>query len=283
MPAGLFDDAGDDVDAVAAAVERERRLVAAFRRQRRHALGVDIGRIGDDEVVALVRDRREEIAAQEGDALAEPVLAHIARRDFEGIRRNIDGIDGGVGKAHRGEHGERARSGAEIEHARDLVRVLPGKAVVAAGKSVAGDELAEIGTRHDHPLVDVKRDAGGIDASEEIGGRLAGRDPRFDEGEDARALGRGDPRRRKPFEPIGRQVQRFADDEGRLGHRIGGAVGEHELRFGKARHRIAHEIEHGDEFHRIVQVVSGGLCRPALRLASLRWARGAAGSFDHGG
>ena len=119
----------------------------------------------------------------------------------------------------------------------------------------------------------MERDTGGIDASEQIGGGLAGGDARFDEAEDARALGRGHPRRREPFEAVGRQVQRLADDEGRLGHRIGGAVGEHELRFAKARHRIADEIEHGDEFDWIAR----GLGR---RRSGGRG--GAADAFDHG-
>ena len=183
----------------------------------------------------------------------------------------FDGIDRRIGKPHRREHGERTRSGAEIEHPRDLVGVLPGEAVFAAGKGIAGDELAEIGARHDHPLVDMERDAGGVDASEEIGGRLARRDARFDQAENARALLRGDPRRSEPFEAIGRQVQRLADDEGGFRDRIGGAVGEHELRFVEARHGIADEIEHGGELDRIVR---GGR-RPPRR------ARGAADSFDH--
>jgi hypothetical protein len=44
MVDGLSDDARDDGDPVGAAVERERRLVPAFRRQRRHAGSIHIGR-----------------------------------------------------------------------------------------------------------------------------------------------------------------------------------------------------------------------------------------------
>src|SRR5262245_9239101 len=44
----LFQDAPDDVEPVGAAVESDFRLGAAFARQPRHALGIDVRRIGDD-------------------------------------------------------------------------------------------------------------------------------------------------------------------------------------------------------------------------------------------
>jgi len=49
MPSGLVQDAPDDVEPVGAAVEGKLRLGAAFARQFRHALCVDIGRVGDDQ------------------------------------------------------------------------------------------------------------------------------------------------------------------------------------------------------------------------------------------
>src|ERR1700751_517671 len=59
MSSRLAQDAADDGKTVRAAVEGELRFAAAFRRQGRHPLGVDIGRIGDDQVVALAAERDE--------------------------------------------------------------------------------------------------------------------------------------------------------------------------------------------------------------------------------
>ena len=146
-------------------------------------------------------------------------------------------------------------------------RDRPGRAVLGAGKGIAGDDLAEIGARHDHALVHVERHPGGIDPPQQIGRRLAGADARFDETEDAFALGRGHACRRKQLEAVGRQMQRLADQEGGLGDRVGGAVGEHELCRIEPRHRIADEIEHGDEFDGTRASCWALLRRPLLRRA----------------
>jgi hypothetical protein len=78
---------------------------------------------------------------QQRDAIVEPVFADIARRHCERVRRNVDGIDGGIGKPHRCEDGERARSGAEIEHAGDLVGIPPSgiRSNVLTGKPISSN------------------------------------------------------------------------------------------------------------------------------------------------
>src|SRR5690242_2871041 len=65
------EDAADECETVRAAGERESGLVAVFRREGRHRLGVDIGRVREDEVVALAGDRSEEVAREETDARGE--------------------------------------------------------------------------------------------------------------------------------------------------------------------------------------------------------------------
>src|SRR6185437_7463078 len=103
--ASLVEDAADDVEAIGPAIEGEFRLGPAFRRQRGHALGIDIGWIGDDEVVALVSKRGEEITAMQCDAVFEPVIGHIARRDRERVLGDVYSINGGVGKMPGGQNG----------------------------------------------------------------------------------------------------------------------------------------------------------------------------------
>src|SRR2546425_1784498 len=85
MRLGLGEDTPDDIDAVGAAVEGKFGLGAAFARQGGHAFGIDIGRVGDDEVVALAGKRGEQIAAMQRDAILQPVIADIACGDRERI------------------------------------------------------------------------------------------------------------------------------------------------------------------------------------------------------
>ena len=85
MRCGLVEDAPDDVEPVGAAVKREFRLGAAFARQAGHAFGVDIGRIGNDEVVAGIAQRLEQIAAVQREPVRQAVIADIVRGDFERI------------------------------------------------------------------------------------------------------------------------------------------------------------------------------------------------------
>jgi hypothetical protein len=118
--ASFADDAPDDVEPVGTAVEGELRLGAAFRRQRGHAFGIDVRRIGDDQIVALAAERSEEIAAVQRDAVFEAVFADIARGDRERVLGNVHGIDSGARKMPRGEDGEAAGAGAEVEHAFDI-------------------------------------------------------------------------------------------------------------------------------------------------------------------
>src|ERR1700676_1515139 len=108
MPGGLLEDAADEGEPVGAAVERKLRLAAAFAVQSRHALRVDIGRIGDNQVVALVTERLEQVAAMQRHPFFKSVVGDIARGDFERASGNIYRIDPRMGKAPAREHGETA-------------------------------------------------------------------------------------------------------------------------------------------------------------------------------
>ena len=58
--------------------ERHARLVPILGRQARHALGVDIGRVGEDQVVALAGQRLEQVAAMKRDPVAQPMRRHTS-------------------------------------------------------------------------------------------------------------------------------------------------------------------------------------------------------------
>ena len=78
------DDLPDQVHAVGAAGERERRLGAVLGRQRRHARVVDVRRVAEDEVVAAGQ-LREQVGLDHRDPLVEMVARDVDARDLERI------------------------------------------------------------------------------------------------------------------------------------------------------------------------------------------------------
>ncbi len=109
-------------------------------------------------------------------------------------------------------------------------------------------QFADEGARHDGALVDIERQAAHVDLVDEIGGRRPRGDAALDQAEDRLAFGRRDPRGGKRLELVGVKMQGFADQERRLGDRIGGAVREYQFGFDKAAHRKADEIQQRQQF-----------------------------------
>src|SRR5712671_7507957 len=86
----IVDDPAYDRNTVGTTVKSERGLVATFGRQRRHAWGVHIRRIGKDQIVTRAADWAEQVAFMERNPLFKAVHGDIARRDCKRVRRNID-------------------------------------------------------------------------------------------------------------------------------------------------------------------------------------------------
>jgi hypothetical protein len=82
--------------------------------------------------------------------LFEGVVADVDFGDFEGVGREVDGIDLGLRVVVRQQDREAGRAGADIDDARDLLGV--GQPLV----DLLGDELEEIGARDEHALIDVE-------------------------------------------------------------------------------------------------------------------------------
>src|SRR6476646_4473821 len=101
MPAGFIKNPADYRQTVIAAVESQRRLVPAFRRQSSHAFVIDIGRVSDDEIVALMPDRREQVAAQKADALLQVMVGDVTLGDLQGSGGQLYSIHLRLGKAQR--------------------------------------------------------------------------------------------------------------------------------------------------------------------------------------
>ena len=121
-PRRLLDDRAHRVEAVVAAGERQRGLVPVLGRQLLHRHRRDVRRIADDEVVALLRQVREEVGADQVDAVGEPVVGDVALRDGERVGGDVDRVDVGVRIGVREQDREAARAGAQVERRRDLLR-----------------------------------------------------------------------------------------------------------------------------------------------------------------
>ena len=112
-------------------------------------------------------------------------------------------------------------------------------------------QFADEGARHDDALVDIERQAAHVDLVDEVGGRFSGGDAALDHIENLAALVRRDPRGGEWLELVRMQTQHFADDERRLGDRIGGAVGKNQFRRVEAADGIADEIEQREQLARL--------------------------------
>ncbi len=108
---------------------------------------------------------------------------------------------------------------------------------------MGSQQLADEGARHDHALVDIKRQAAQVDLVDQIGRGFSRGDAPLNHLENRVDLPRRDPRGRERLELVGMKMQRFADQECSLGHRIGSAVREHQFCLDEAAHRIADEIK----------------------------------------
>ena len=116
IPAGLIQDAPDDIKPIGAAVESEFRLGAAFRRQTCHAFRIDVRRVGDDEIIAPVYNRRIQVAAMQRHTIFETEIRNIARGDGKRIFGDVDRVDVRVRKGATGENGKAGGTGAKLQH-----------------------------------------------------------------------------------------------------------------------------------------------------------------------
>ncbi len=176
------------------------------------------------------------------------MLGDVALRDLERIGREVHRIDRRIGKGPRSENSETARAGAEIEHARDFCRIAELKPGVIAKMLV--QDFADERARHDGPLVHIERQAAHVDLVEQIGGGFARANTLFDEIENFRAIGLGDAPACGVLDRVRVQAKRFADQECRLGDRIGRAVGEHDAGLAETTCRKADIVENCDRLVR---------------------------------
>jgi len=146
----LAQDAAHQVQTIGAAMQRERRLMAIFRGQRAHYRFTHVRGIGQDQVVAFAGEAAEQVRGDQLHALDQPVLAYVAPRDRQRGGGDVDAGDLRARKRMRGDDGEAAGTGAQIQdRVGGLTRGQPRSQAVA-------QQFGDVGTRYDDAFVDVE-------------------------------------------------------------------------------------------------------------------------------
>src|SRR2546425_12181124 len=99
----------------------------------------------------LALQRGEQVGAEQANPASQTVLENVSPGDDQRSGRNIRGIDVGAPKCARGENGEAAGAGAQVEHA-------PRRPAQPRPQAIA-EKLGDVRARHDDATVDVEPQA----------------------------------------------------------------------------------------------------------------------------
>ncbi len=75
----------DEIETIGAAGVGHNGFRLVLRREARHGVRCDVGRVGDDEIVFFRRDRFKQIGSDEPDAIAQPVIVDVAPGNFKRV------------------------------------------------------------------------------------------------------------------------------------------------------------------------------------------------------
>ena len=234
----------DEVEPVPAGRQCHSGFVPVLGWQAVHAPCIDVGRVADDEVVALSGERREQVAAMECDAIAQPVRRDIASGERQRAGREIDGIDLRGRKGERRQDREAAGTCAEVEHAPDLLRL-------GDRQGTGHQQVADEGARDQRALVGMEAHPMHVGRAHQIGRGQAQGDAGVDQGEQARLLRLRRAQREPGIDVVDRQAQTLEKQEGCFVDGVGRAVAVGEFCSLEAPDRepeeIAQRVERGFE------------------------------------
>lgn len=217
------EDPAHEMQAVIPAGQREPGLMPVFGWQSSHGSGVDIRRIGNDEVVAFVRQPAEQVGPGELHTPAEAVSADIAACDRECGARDVGCVYRSSRELKREHNGEAAGTGAQLKHAAHSrwagdPRVQPVK-----------QQLGQVGARNDRAPVDVEAAVSQPGFLDQIGKRLAGAYARFDQSRRPASLEAGKLVGGRPREIRMGKAQNMREEPGGFFFRAVRAVPESQL------------------------------------------------------
>ena len=165
-----------------------------------------------------------------------------------------------MGKIERRQNGQAAGTRAHVQHAGDFIRAFHPR------HKLLVQQFGDVGTRHDHALVDIKRMFAQPGFVGEIRRRQAFPDPAFDHGLHLFRFAMCQAGIEEGIEPVERQVQGMQDQIGRFVEGVVRAVTKRQLGFVEARHRKTQPVAHGDEGFSVVEMIHciGLPVRPAV-------------------
>ena len=88
--------------------------MAVLGRQGGHRLGGDIGRIAEDQVVALSGERGERIALVEVDLGFQGIVGHVIGGHGQGVGGQVDRVHLGIREGVRHHDGQASGAGAYV-------------------------------------------------------------------------------------------------------------------------------------------------------------------------
>ena len=238
--------AGEDrarqIEAIFTAGQRQFGFPPVLVGQGGHRTRLDVGGVGDDQVVAALLEAGKEISLDESNARRQVVVFNVVPGHREGVRRNIDGVDPGGGEGVRRDDGQACRAGAQVENGADCL------GIVDPWRQLLAQQLGNEGTRHDHPLIDVETVLAEPGFVGQVGDRQAFADAAFDDPQEAGALVAGEPRVEEGLESIERQVQGVQQQIRGFVPGVVGTVTEEQLRLVEAADGKAQQVAQCREF-----------------------------------
>ena len=241
MLARLVQDAPHHVESIAPGGECQGRFVSVFGGQGLHRRRRDIGRVADDQVVTAPLGLGEEVGLDGMHAVFEAVVGNVAARDFKRFRRDVDGVDRGIGKGVGHDDGQAARAGAQVERRCDGLRVFD------PGREAVFEQFGEIGTRHDHARIDMEAELAEPGFVQQVGRRQAMHHALLQAFQQRVALAAGKACIEKRLQRVARQMQGGKHDPDRLIPGIVGAVAKMQAGLVEAADGPAQPVADGDK------------------------------------
>ncbi|MND86151.1 hypothetical protein D3C80_781040 [compost metagenome] len=125
--------------------------------------GIDVGRVGDDQVEALIRQATKTIALYAVDPLFQAMALDVLVSYFQRLERKVGQHHLGMREHFGAGNTHAAGTGAQVENARRFCRQPRFEAVF--------DELADRRAGYQHPLIDDKRHPAEPRFAQQVGGR----------------------------------------------------------------------------------------------------------------
>ncbi len=194
------------------------RLRRIFRRKRRNRLGIDVRRIGENEIIPAAAEAGEQIGANELYAVFEVILPHVGPGHGQGIGRYFARVNLRFLEPQRCQNGQAARTRAQVQDGSNARRRR------RYAFEIAGQEFADIRARHDHPLVDIERLPLDPSLIGEVGCGLARGDAPLDDLLQGLPFAHQKAAIHPRLELVWRQMQRMQDEKCRLVERRRGAM-----------------------------------------------------------